>query len=862
MDFRRKILERPHLEGLGSNFILGKRVAMIVAPAGYGKSTLLGMWEDYFQREKHHYSRVNLTSVHKDSNRFKVLVADALSPLISTNQPDSPDKNEIVGSFEQIAMTLEKENTPFTLILDDYHFVDTLENAVLLNGVLKALPSNFSLAIASRQVPKLETNKLKLDGRLTEIGVPELNFSVEETAAFLSEIHTFDFAPDTVSELHHKTEGWAAGLQLAGVSLMQVDEKDAFIRDFSGNDRDIFDYLVEVTVENQSEVLKDFLLRTAHLERFNAEAAASVCEKLTDADSRKLIKCIEHLNLFLIPLDRNRNWYRYHHLFKDFLCRLAFAKDPNLANSVYTKAMRSFCEKELFQEAIDYAFLAGQYEAGAELMEQVYYTIVLQNGFHDTFLAWCEKLPRHILFSHVNLLITQAYALIFSRKTDQALSLLNSIETSNSDAEDVAMAILMIKSIMLDFQNDPQIGVDACHDWFSAKPNANPFFEGSVCCAKAYAALFIHTYAEAEACCIKAKKIADDTASYYIMSWSDAILSLLYLSQGRFGEALALSEQALLESRLQQGNFSYASSLLAVTSALAHAYIGDDVNKAYRRLKNNATFLEDNSTVYLAQEGFIMLARIAASKSEMDEARSWLARGENAARRWSLERMSHALYAERVTLEFQFGDPSVAMHLIEVRQLGVDEEKKPVSGVLSKLYRQSNARIEAYRNAHEGKHKVAMGILSTLARTSRQSGHIQGWVHYNLDAAFIAASANECSVERRLVKQVTDKLGGNEDAIRKLVGIPGHRNSNPDSMAISAQDLQILQSQVSKYKLTKRERELLSGLVRRLTNDELSQELHITVETVKWHLKRLYGKLNVKGRREAVQCILTDLREE
>ncbi len=281
----------------------------------------------------------------------------------------------------------------FALVLDDYHLITTQPIHDALAFLLDHLPPNLHLVIATRADPPLPLARLRGRGQLTELRLTHLRFTHDEAAAFLNTCVSLNLSPEDVAALEARTEGWVAGLQMAAVSMQGQEDVAGFIQAFTGSDRYILDYLVEEVLQRQPESVQTFLLQTAILDRLTGP----LCDAVTGQDDgQATLERMERANLFILPLDNELRWYRYHHLFADLLRYRLHQAQPDQVPILHGRAGAWYEQNGLITEAIDHALAAGDPEWAAHLIEQAAESTMLR-GEVATLLRWVEALPEDLV---------------------------------------------------------------------------------------------------------------------------------------------------------------------------------------------------------------------------------------------------------------------------------------------------------------------------------------------------------------------------------------------------------------------------------------------------------------------------------
>ena len=408
---------------------MGRGLTVVCTPAGFGKTTLLGDWA---RRSRRPVAWLSLDQGDNDPARFWRYVAAALERV-------RPGVGERVAALlrgaeqpplEAVATTVINQLTDpsdgdqVALILDDYHLIETPTVHASVAFLVERLPPGLRLVLAGRADPPLPLARLRGRGQLAELRERDLRFTPDETAAFLREATGLDLPAASVASLQERTEGWAAGLQLAALSLRGQADPAAFVASFAGSHRYVLDYLTEEVLARQPEELVGFLLETSVLERLSGP----LCDAVTGrGDSQALLEHVERANLFLVPLDEVRGWWRYHHLFADLLRARLTRERPERVAGLH-RAAATWCQAHgLADDAVRHALAASEVRWAARLVEQ-HVEGLLRRSEGATLGHWLAALPAESVSSRARLCLAQAVAAVVGGRLEAVEPLLVAAE--------------------------------------------------------------------------------------------------------------------------------------------------------------------------------------------------------------------------------------------------------------------------------------------------------------------------------------------------------------------------------------------------------------------------------------------------
>jgi LuxR family maltose regulon positive regulatory protein len=416
---RRKLVSRPRLiERLNAG--LARKLILVSAPAGFGKTTLVNEWVQVIRGATPPVAIAWLTLDENDNdlNRFLAYSIAALQTVEENVGQGVSAVLQAPGTvdIEAVLTTLLNEIADLpgsvVLVLDDYHVIESQSIDKSLTFLLDHLPPQMHLVIASRTEPTLPLSRLRARGQLSELRSADLRFTTDEAAAFLKQVVRLPMSPDDVQVLESRTEGWITGLQLAAVAMQGLEQRDQierFIHSFSGSHRYVIDYLVDEVLDQQAPDIQAFLLQTSILDR----TVAPLCNAVTGReDSQAILEELEAANLFLIPLDDERHWYRYHHLFGDLLRRRLSQAFPEQITELHQRARVWYQESGDIGEAIHHALAAGDLEQTADILRD-HWQVFFVRGELTKLKSMLDSLGPDITGNSV--ILRMAYCMVYSQ---------------------------------------------------------------------------------------------------------------------------------------------------------------------------------------------------------------------------------------------------------------------------------------------------------------------------------------------------------------------------------------------------------------------------------------------------------------
>lgn len=412
---------------------LHRKLTLISAPVGFGKTTLLSEWVHCLrssskpQDNQIAFAWLSLDENDNDLSRFLTYLISAINQADGLEHRYGENALDLVLSSQQPAVeqilvalinNLAELPKKLVLVLDDYHLISNSSVDKAINYLLENLPPQFHLIIATREDPHLPIARLRVRSHLTELRAADLRFTPSEGEHFLTKVMELNLSKEEIDALETRTEGWIAGLQLAALSMQGHEDPSILIKSFSGSHRLVLDYFIEEVLEQQPEEIVQFLLFTSILKRLTG----SLCDSLTGReDGQETIEILEHENLFIIPLDSHRQWYRYHHLFADLLAQRLRIGHPEMVSDLHTKAAQWYEDHDNLFEAIQHAFESKDISLAVRLINKGAKNALEQSELKSVH-RWVERLPSSALKNSPWLFIYYCWASALAGQVDTVSS--------------------------------------------------------------------------------------------------------------------------------------------------------------------------------------------------------------------------------------------------------------------------------------------------------------------------------------------------------------------------------------------------------------------------------------------------------
>ncbi|HEV3464428.1 MAG TPA: AAA family ATPase, partial [Actinomycetota bacterium] len=669
----------------------GNALTLVCAPAGFGKTSLLAEWARSSARP---VAWLSLGAGDSDPARFWRYVAAALDgPRAGIAQQVAallrgPQQPPLEAALTVVANALAGSAEQVVLVLDDYHLIDTPAVHASLAMLLERPPPQLRLVLASRADPPLPLARLRASGQLTELRQADLRFTAEEAAALLLEATGRELPADALAALEARTEGWVAGLQLAALSLEGHADPAGFVATFSGSHRYVLDYLTEQVLARQPEELVEFLLQTSVLERLSGRLCDAVCGR---DDSQALLEQIERANLFLVPLDEQRRWWRYHRLFADLLQARLRQQAPGREAELH-RAAAAWCEQhELGDDAIRHALAAADPEWAARLIERHLEEQILRRSEGATMARWLSALPAEVVRSRPRLCFAQALTALLRGHADEAEPLLDAAERAFAAAaeEPYEPSVGRAASILANFpavtavgradlarlRGDPEREAGFARQALTHLTDRDGLLLGSfVRYHLAMADWLDGRHGEAERAL--AEVVAERAAAgeRYLAVRAGYDLGHVQQAQGRLGAALRTYHQGL-ELAAGPGHAPLPAAGMAHVGLAEVLYQRDELDAALRHAAAGIARCRHLAYAPPLTDGLVALAWIRQAKGDLRGARDAIDEAEEVMPDPAMVDLLNPVPAQRARLLLAHGDLAAAGRWVRGR--GLDPRDRP-----------------------------------------------------------------------------------------------------------------------------------------------------------------------------------------
>jgi LuxR family maltose regulon positive regulatory protein len=871
---RRGLVPRPRLrEALTRNE--DRRLTLISAPAGFGKTTLLGEWLGDRSGGERSVAWVSLDESDNDPARFLAYLIGALRTteegigegvLASLRSPELPPVEAVAGA---LVNELAGTSRTITIVLDDYHLIRSGSVHEAVAFLLEHLPENVHLVVSGRADPPLPLSKLRARGEVNELRAPDLRLTSEEATAFLKDAMGLALSGRDVAALEEVTEGWVAALQLAALSMQGRGDVSGFVEAFSGSNRHVLDFLGEEVLGRQPQPVREFLLRTSVLQNM----AAPLCDALTGrSDGQQMLERLEKDNLFVVPLDDERRWYRYHRLFAEFLRGLLGRENPELPGELHLRASGWHENNGLIAEAIRHALSAPDHDLAARLIEGGVEGAV-ERGEAATALRWLEALPNEAKRPRPRLFAEHAVALVITGRPNDAEPLLKEAERAASGATDgeegrfLLGFVSAVRSWRARLRGDAPEAVHLARRALSLLPDEEAPVRGYAAVRLGDALRAAGDLAAAGEAYAEAAEIGRAARHAYVTLAGTVMHARVLAEQGRLREADEAFRRAL--RLLTEAGFGLSPAAGIVHIGMADLrYERDDLDGAERELNIGVELAERIGEVGTLVWAYVTLSRTRRARGDEEHALEMAREAERVARDSGADLQIAVAASWMARLRLARGDLAEAAAFEQERAAGAGN----AAGAAWMVDRITSARLLHARGRYDEALRLLDGLQEAAETAGRTSDLIETlalralalWARGEKERAvgtltralalaepegYVRTFVDEGAPMADLLSAVLEaRRGGHLDAAGRV--------STPYLVKLLAALAQEAGGPTAAGRLPEplreRELEVLALIAAGKSNKEIAGTLFVSMGTVKTHINNLYRKLDVGSRTQAV----------
>ena len=855
---RPKLVLRPRLiERLNEG--LHRKLTLISAPAGFGKTTLASAWAVASERPS---AWLSLDEADNDPARFLGYLVAALQTiapnigeglLAALRSPQPPRTESILTALlNQIAGVPES----FALVLDDYHVIDSKPVDDALAFLIEHLPPQMHVIITTREDPPLPLATLRARDQLTELRVADLRFSASEAAEFLNKVMGLKLSAEDIAALEIRTEGWIAGLQLAAISMQGHQDTAAFIKSFTGSHHFVMDYLAEEVLRQQPEKVQAFLLRTSILDRL----CAPLCDAVLldpSTDGQETLEYLEHANLFIIPLDSERRWYRYHHLFADLLRQRLQQSVASSAGGagvaeLHIRASVWYEDNGLELEAFHHAAAANDFQRAERLIEGKGMPLHFR-GTVATVLNWLESLPATVLDVLPSLWTAFASTLLVTGQTTRAEQALQAAEAVLQNAEpngktrDLIGRVAAIRAtVAAASQNQVDTIIAQSRRALEYLASDNLAFRTATAWKLGFAYQLQGNRTAASQAYSEVISIGQTSGNTVFTLM--AAIGLGHLQEG--DNQLQLAAETFRRVLQLFGKKPLPFACEAYYGLARIFYEWNDLDAAQQHGEQSAQLVRqiENTDRYVVYQ--VLLARVKLARGDVAGAADILAQARRFVRQHSLVHRMPEVAAVQVLTLLRQGNLAAAAQLAREHEIPLGQARVQLAEGDSSA---ALAALEPLRREAEEKNwqdeRLRVMVLQAIAlhahgEEDQAARLLDDALALAEPGGFIRVFVDEGRPMAELLSQRAAQ-GMMPNYVGKLLA--AFEAERVESAHLTARSAQLLIEPLSQ-----RELEVLRLIAQGLSNREISERLFVALITVKGHNQRIFGKLQVQRRTEAV----------
>jgi LuxR family maltose regulon positive regulatory protein len=824
-----------------------RKLTLISAPAGYGKTTAAVEWlEDYPGQ----VLWLSLDEKDNDPARFIAYLAAAFQEVEAkigaqtVQMLRSPQPPQVETLITALINDLAGIQSPLILALDDYHLIQTPKIHEMVQFFLEHQPSHLHQVVLTREDPLLPVSRLLSRGQAVEIRQEDLRFTTGESAEFLNQTMGVKLPRADIEALQRRTEGWVAGLQFAALSLQGHPDLQNFVQLFTGSNRYILDYLFEEVFNRQPATVQDFLVKTSILNQLTAELCDAVVER---KDSQEVLLALERSNLFIVPLDLSREWYRYHRLFRDLLRHRLEIRDRSAESALHMRASEWYEANNMQAEAVQHALLAKEWSRASELVLGLS-NIMMKDGEIVTLLGWFKQFPEQVMHGDPELCLEFIWVLILTGQNDPAEAWLSHVESFTRDMPQHHGSLVSAQAYLARTRGDIPATIELSEKALTLIPQDDQATRGILAINLGITYWHVGQMEQAEKTLQEAQTLAQATGNNYALLSAMVFLGRVQAVRGNLDHAARIFKQAIEKGRK------------APIVGLAHLDLGalcyewNDLNACRDHLQRGQVINKMSGNIEFQAAGYMLQARLESAIGNQSAYTTTLMKIRELVHSGEIPNPTcNRSMALLVEMALKQGDLLEAEQLVE--QLEADVDAHPfyryIGLAKERLLIAQNKKSEAAQRlqvktksadqaqwAYGG---IATRILESIAAENQAAGfeilmgalsrsRAEGYLRVYADHGQILVANLLEAARRGLYPEYIERILA---SIRQGVEIE----------TAAAKQVE---------KLSERELEVLRLISVGLSNREIAEQLYLSPGTIKTHVHNICGKLGVSNRTQAV----------
>lgn len=870
------IVQRPDLyEKLNQGF--SRKLILVSAPAGFGKTTVVSDW---ISQNKIPTVWFSIDKVDNDPVEFLNYIIAGIqsnhsafgqSALTLLNSPSKPSLQSIVSLLINDILQIKLN---FSLVLDDFHLITNRDILELVTFLLERIPDNIHIVILTRSDPVLSLSKLRSQHQLVEIRSSDLSFSANDISVLFNKKLKLGLSIDDIYSLETKTEGWIAGLQLTALSMQGRKDISEFIQDLKGDNRYIMDYLMEEVMKIQTDDIKEFLLQTSILEQMSAPLCNAV---LNRNDSQLILEELEKNNMFVIPLDNERIWYRYHHLFAELLKQKLHLREKATIFELHNKAIEWFTNNSMPALAIEHSIETKNFEKSIHLIGKVVEEM-WEKGQHVAILNYGSILPEELIKKNANFCLYYAWVLIISGQVQKGASFLNDAETvfdgncdnnilnnSSPDKRNLWGKITVASAYLHSQLNNPAKTIEYFKIALNNLGTEESLWLGWGWYAFGMAQFSLGDLSQSINAFNKAFKFGKQSHNIHLISTVAQRLSDCEQQLGHYRSAYSKCSEFLTYmndngySDIVNSDWSYAG--LHVTIGNTY-YMWGNGDKAHESAQIAYKMYKDSKDIMLGISVLILNSMVLSARGEEKESELMILKAEKLCENNQLLPYMYKIL-QSLKLMFYLNRNQEEKAKLIVSKLNISPTDK-IDHLNEALY-----LAYAYHLLIQGQNQDAGNILSQLHDITHNSKRAERLIavkiiyaiYYkftgNLNKAYKKlVEALDLSAPENLVMFFIHNIGEIEDLLTVIFKKPAYIEKIPpqfiENVKIAIEKHRKVVKKTRLEVLSVREIEMIKHIACNMSNQEIADKLFISLNTAKTHVRNILLKLEVENRSQAV----------